>query len=184
MYAPAVALAWEFWWRHRWGLLGVGVLVAGFAAACAAAPFEPNTAMVHSIWFVIGLLYAVSVFSYGFEARMEAAESGFPVRYFTLPVRTSVLVGWPMIQGMAVAVGLWLAWEHLVLRPSHIETPAWWPAILAAIVATGQALVWFPFGLPWLRILVGCAVLSALARTSAIYDALAPSLSIPKEWVT
>jgi hypothetical protein len=184
MHAPAVALAWEFWWRHRWGLIGVGVLVAGFAAACAASPFEQNTAMVHSIWFVIGLLYAVSVFSYGFEARMEAAESGFPVRHYTLPVRTSVLVGWPMIQGMAVAVALWLAWEHLVLRPSKIETPAWWPAILAAIVATGQAILWFPFGVPWLRILVGCAVLSALARTSAIYDALAPSLSVPREWVT
>ncbi|HSQ58694.1 MAG TPA: hypothetical protein VLM40_23435 [Gemmata sp.] len=184
MHAPAVALAWEFWWRHRWGLAGIGGLVAGFAAICAASPFDQNTAMVHSIWFAIGLLYAISVFSYGFETRLEAPESGFPVRHFILPVRTSVLVSWPMVQGMVVAVALWLAWDRLVLRPSGIETPAWWPAMLAALVACGQALLWLPFGLPWLRLLVGGVVVSALVRTSAIYDAIAPSLGIPAEWVS
>lgn len=168
MHTPAAALAWEFWGRHRLGLSGVVALVAVFAIVCAVLPFERTTAMIHSIWFAIGLCYAISVFSYGFEARLETAESGFPVRHFILPVRTSVLVGWPMIQGMVVAVVLWLAWEHLVLRPSGIEIPAWWPAMLAAVVATGQALLWFPFGLPWLRLLVGCAVLSALIRAPAI----------------
>jgi hypothetical protein len=177
MHAPAVALAGEFWWRHRWGLAGVGALVVGFAAACALAPFERTTAMVHSIWFAISLLYAISVFSYGFEARLETADSGFPGRHFILPVRASVLVGWPMIQGMAVAVALWLAWDRLVLRPSGIETPAWWPAMLAAIVATGQVLLWFPFGLPWLRLVVGCAVLSALIRAPAVLALLGAQFS-------
>ena len=100
MHSPAAALASDFWRRHRWGLAAVAGVVLAFAAVRAAYPFERTTAMVHSIWFVIGLCYAVGVFAYGFEARLEGAESGFPARLFLLPVRTSVLVGWPMLQGV------------------------------------------------------------------------------------
>src|SRR5262245_22016303 len=145
MRSPAVALAWELWGRHRWGLAGVAALVAGFAVACAASPVGRTTAFVYSIWFGIGLCYVIGVFAYGFEARMEAPESGFPARLFVLPVRTGVLVGWPMVQGMAAVVALWLAWDHTVLRPSGVGTESWWPVMLAAVVAVGQAVVWFPF---------------------------------------
>jgi hypothetical protein len=182
MHSPAVALASDFWWRHRWGLAAVVGVVLAFAAVRAAYPFERTTAMVHSIWFVIGLCYAIGVFAYGFEARLEAAESGFPVRLFLLPVRTSVLVGWPMLQGVVVAVALWMGWEHAVLRPSRVEVPAWWPAVLAAVVACGQALLWCPFGLPWLRLLVGCIMLSFLIRAPAVYAALAPSFGVSEGW--
>src|SRR5687767_458404 len=113
MTAPATALAWELWWRHRWGLMGVAALVAGFALYGAAAEMTAKYAAISSIWFVIGLCYAIGVFAYGAGGRIEAAESNFPARLFVLPVRTGVLVGWPMLQGIAVAVGLWFGWDRL-----------------------------------------------------------------------
>ena len=167
MNAPAAALAWEIWWRHRRGLAGVAAVVAGFASYCAAVPVTAQFAAVSSIWFVMGLCYVVGVFAYGFEARLETAESGFPARLFVLPVRTAVLVGWPMLQGVAAAVGLWLAWGGPVLRPTGVETPRWWAALLAAGVAVSQAMVWLPFGVPWLRLVVPTFALTVLVRATA-----------------
>lgn len=168
MHSPAAALAWEFWGRHRWGLAGAAAVVAGFAAYCAAVPVSGQFASVSSIWFMMALCYVIGVFAYGFEARLETAESGFPGRLFVLPVRTWVLVGWPMVQGIAVAVLMWVAWNLLVLRPAGIEAPAWWTAMLAAVVAVSQALVWTPFGLPWARLVVASVVLISLVRAPAV----------------
>jgi hypothetical protein len=164
MHSPALALSWELWRRHRWGLAGVAALVASFALASAIAPLPVHLASANSLWLVLGLCYVIGVFAYGFEGRLEAAESGFPVRLFVLPVRTRMLVGWPMLQGMATAVVLWLVWDRFVLRPSGVATPAWWPAMLAAVVAISQTMVWLPFGLPWLRLPTTIGVLIVLVR--------------------
>jgi len=166
----AVALAWEFWGRHRWGLAGAAALVAGFAAYTAAAPLTALGATLSTLWFVMALSYVIGVFAYGFEARLEAAESGFPPRLFVLPVPTWLLVGWPMAQGMLAAVAMWLAWDGLVLRPAGVETPAWWVPMLAAVVACAQALVWLPFGVAWLRVGVMALALTALLRSGAYFD--------------
>jgi hypothetical protein len=170
MHSPAVALAWEFWGRHRLGLSAVAVLVLGFAVASAISPLPDVAATLYSLWIVLALCYVIGVFAYGFEGRLETAESGFPVRLFLLPVRTWVLVGWPMLQGTVVAVLLWLAWDRFVLRPSGIETPAWWPVMLAAVVTVSQAILWLPFGLPWLRLLVAVVVLIGLIRAPAFLE--------------
>jgi len=183
MHSPALAISKEFWKRHRWALSAVGTLVLGFAIVCAMWPPSRTDAMLYSIWFAMGLCYVIGVFSYGFESPLESAESGFPARFYILPVRTSLLVGSPMVQGMIVSVGLWVCWEHFVLRPGGVTTPSWWPVMLAAIVATAQAILWFPFGLPWLRLLVGCVILFGLFRAPVIYDALIPSLGASPEWL-
>jgi hypothetical protein len=114
--------------------------------------------------FVIALLYVTKVFGYGgMDGRLEARESGFPARMFTLPLRTSVLVGWPMLQGVVAVVLLWVTWASFVLRPSGIEVPLGMTAALAAaLVALLQALLWSPFGLPWLRVLAAALVLPPL----------------------
>jgi hypothetical protein len=180
MRSPAVALAWEFWWRHRWGFAGVAALVAGFAAYCSAAFASAQFASVSSIWFVMGLCYAVGVFSYGFEAKLEAAESGFPTRFFVLPVRTRVLVGLPMVLGVVTTVLLWLAWDSLVLRPCGVRTPAWWAAMLAAAVAACQALVWVPFGLPWLRPAAMFALIFAMIRGPGLLSLIDDQFNDPE----
>ena len=78
---------------------------------------------------------------------------------FTLPVRTGALAGWPMAYGAMAFVGLWLVTAGLIFRPAGLDVPLWWPALLAAaVLAWVQALVWWPFGLPWVRVLVGLLV--------------------------
>jgi len=170
MHAPALTLAAEFWRRHRIGLAGVAALIAAFAATSAVSSLSAKLASIHSMWFVMGLAYVIGVFAYGFDGKLESAESGFPARLFVLPVRTSVLIAGPMIQGVLLAVGLWLAWDRLVLRPAGVELPTWWMPLIAAIVATSQALAWLPFGIPFLRILVMVAALTALIRAPAILE--------------
>jgi hypothetical protein len=179
MNSPAAALAWEIWARHRRGLAAAGALVAGFAVWCAVRPLAPNTAGLCSMWFALALCYTVGVFAYGLDGRLEATESGFPARLFLLPVRTSVLVGWPMAQGVAAAVALWLVWQWLVLRPSGVETPGWWTAMVAAAVAASQALAWVPFGVPYLRLAAMIAVLTALVRAPAVLALLGDRFTGP-----
>ncbi|MBP3956087.1 hypothetical protein J8F10_12415 [Gemmata sp. G18] len=170
MRAPVTALAWEFWGRYRWGLSAFGLFVGACAGIAAAAPgANPRMfASLSSIWFAMGLGYLIVVFAYGSEVRLETADSGFPARFFLLPVRTWVLVGWPMLQGVLAAALAWVAWDQLVLRPCGIETPFWWLAMLAAVVVTIQAVLWVPFGLPWVRLPVALVVLTALVRAPVL----------------
>jgi hypothetical protein len=152
------------------GVITFGTFVVGYAVAAAVGPGpNPETfASLGSMWFVMALCYLIVVSSYGAEVRLETPDSGFPPRFFLLPVRTSVLVGWPMLQGVLAAVLAWVIWDHCVLRPCGIETPFWWGAMLAAVVATTQALMWVPFGLAWVRLPVAIVVLTALIRAPAI----------------
>jgi hypothetical protein len=138
----------------------------GFAALVNLLPsgdVDPVTGLLGSIQFVFGLIYVAAVLSYGFECRLEATQSGFPARLFTLPVRTSMLVGWPMLQGVTAVTLLWLAWSCLALRPSGVEVSLGFTALVAgAFVAVLQALLWSPFRLPWLRVIVALLVLPLL----------------------
>src|SRR4051794_8198657 len=158
MHSSITALAWQHWWRHRLGLALVLLCLLGFAALFQFQPFgrpQPAQGYLTSLLFVVALLYVVAVFAFGFETKLETRESCYPARTFTLPVRTVVLVGWPMLQGMAAVTVLWTVWVELVLLPTGIE-PAWWVRILvpAAGVAVLQALIWLPFGVDWLRVVL------------------------------
>src|SRR5579872_2443433 len=169
MRSPVMAMTWDFWWRHRLGLAAVWALVLGFCAFSILGLNTTQSARVQSIWLVMGLAYVIGVFAYGFEGRLETAESGFPTRQFILPVRTWLLVASPMLQGIVTAVLLWVLWDRFVLQQNDVKTPLWWTAMLAAVVATSQALVWQPFGLPWVRIVITVPILSALIRAEAIF---------------
>jgi hypothetical protein len=169
MHSPAAAMAWEFWGRHRIGLslFGAFVLICSAITATIPLPNHEKLASVTTVGAILGLCYLIVVFAHGSEVRLETADSGFPARFFVLPVRTSVLVGWPMLGGSLTAVIAWVAWDQLVLRPAGINTPFWWAMMLGAIVATTQALLWIPFGLPWIRLPVAVVVLTSLIRAPA-----------------
>src|SRR5262249_20721925 len=99
----------------------------------------------------------------GSEMPLEGTASGYPSWMFTLPVRTRELVLWPMLQGMAVVALLGEVWAQGVLRPCGYEVPLGIPAaLLAAVVAMMQALLWMPFPLPWLRLVVALLVMPPL----------------------
>jgi hypothetical protein len=166
MHSPTLGLTWQIWYRHRWGFAAVVAYVVVWSALLTALPagtFGTNDGSLLSILMVFGLIYMAAAFAYGFDSQVEGRESGFPARLFTLPVRTRVLVGWPMLQGTLTVALLWAAWCCFVLWPTGTEVAVLPTALLAAAcVAWLQALMWRPFGLPWGRVLVALPTLTPL----------------------
>ncbi len=171
MRSPALAIAWEFRQRHRWGLIAV----AGYLVVVATIRFlilEPGEpvlvdslrfAAVVSVPLTTTFVYLLAVFTFGFAGDLAARQSIYPARMFTLPVTTAALAGWPMLYGTAATAILWLAARLFAVWPSGTEIPVIWPALLAAaLLAWTQALTWMPYGLPGLRVIVAVLCLAAL----------------------
>ncbi len=65
-----------------------------------------------------------------------------------------------MLYGATAIVGLWVLTRWLSVWPSEFSIPYVWPATLAAsLVMSTQALVWMPYGLPGLRVVISVFVL-------------------------
>src|SRR5205823_795488 len=69
--------------------------------------------------------------------------------------------------GAAAALLMWLASSWFILRPWlalwNETLPLWWPGLFAVMcLAWFQALLWLPFGLPWLRIALLAALVPCL----------------------
>jgi hypothetical protein len=165
MKTPALAIAWTIWRRHRWGLTAtVACLAVAVGASALARAFLDSGNALETCAMLVGplavcALYLVAVFAFGFDSDLAAAGTAFPSRMFTLPVQTDALAGWPMAYGAAAVALLWLTTAGLIFRPAGLDVPLWWPALLAAAeLAWLQALVWWPFGLAWLRVLVALLV--------------------------
>jgi hypothetical protein len=172
MSGPVWALSWQVWWRHRRGLTAALCFVIGFCGLCAALPAEertPKFGILGSVLFLAVLVYLAAVFCFGFDCQVEARESAFPARSFTLPVRTRVLVGCPMLQGAALFASLSTAWAVFVLWPCGLGVSPGLLALLSAtFLASLQALLWVPLGLPWARVVVAVPLLLTLALTPQV----------------
>src|SRR5213595_2942604 len=171
MRSPALAIAWEFRRRHRWGLIAVTgyLFVVATIRFLILEPGEPvlvdsiRFAAVVSMPLTTTFVYLLAVFSFGFAGDLAARQSMYPARMFTLPVTNAALVGWPMLYGTAAMAILWLAARLFAVWPSGIEIPLIWPALLAAaLLAWTQALTWMPYGLPGIRLIVAVLCLAAL----------------------
>jgi hypothetical protein len=176
MHSPARAIAFTLWLRHRRVFTAVAAslaLAAGLTALFAAPlPDPPDAASVVaqlSLLLTAAMFYFMTVFAYAIEAHIESRGSCFPSRMFTLPVRTFALVLWPMLYGAAAVALLWMGTAQFLFRPWGVHVPLFWPALLAAaVLAWTQALLWRPFGLPWLRVAVAVLVLTVpVAGTGA-----------------
>jgi hypothetical protein len=163
------AIAFTLWLRHRRGLC----LAAGFLALAAClspllgvpgvdARWTANAAAAVALPCAFAAGYLMTVFAYAFEAHVESRGTCFPSRMFTLPVNTAALAGWPMLYGAAAMALLWLVAAWRIFPPWGWQPPLAWPALLAAVVlAWTQALMWCPFGLPWLRVALALPVITA-----------------------
>lgn len=166
MRSPAQAIAWQLWRRHRYGLslTGLGLLVTYCIFPWLSADIRTKTLGFWGCLVIMGELNLLTVFTYTLGTDYSAKDSGFPPRMFILPVRTSVLVFWPMLLGVVVMAVSWLAVALFFLRPCGYLTPLVWPALLLALfMAWMQAISWWPFALPLVRLLVlvlaqGCLV--------------------------
>ncbi len=184
MRSPAVAIAWELYRPQRWGLaaVGAGLLVLSLVfhllpATVAARVGEPLSTSL----FFFALCYVYTIFLYS-QPGQGGRRAGFPRRLFTLPVRTSVLVGLPMLYGLAAVILLWAATHWLVWQPCGMwQEPgfaavAWLPLLLAAGLACLQALSWTLVRSPVLRVVAAVGVLPALALTIAYLFTFNPAL--------
>jgi len=172
MRSPALAIAWEFRQRHRWGLIALIVYLLALAAIKLlilepGQPIELDSAETFALVVVVPitatLTYFVAVFSFGLDGDVAGRQSIYPARMFTLPVTTAALAGWPMLYGTAAVAILWLLTRLLALWPSTIDVPLIWPApLLAVFLAWTQVLMWMPYGLPGLRVIAAVLWLTVI----------------------
>lgn len=168
MRSPALAIGWEFATRHRWGFAALAGYLVILATTNLLIP-EPapaiTTRLVATVFVPVSLLtyYFVAVFSFGLTGNVAARESMYPTRLFALPVTNAALAGWPMLYGTVTLAVLLLAATRFAPWPSGLELPLIWPALfVAAALAWTQALMWMPYGLPGLRVVVAVLWLTAL----------------------
>jgi hypothetical protein len=187
MRSPALAIAWEFRQRHRWGMLAVvsylivvatiRLLILGPGHTVRFEDAESFAAIVMAP-LVATFTYFLSVFSFGLDGDIAARQSIYPTRLFTLPVTTTALVGWPMLYGTAAVAILWLATRFLAVWPSDFNIPVIWPAVLgASLLAWTQALTWMPYGLPGVRVIVAMlwlAMIDAIVMIALVFKISEP----------
>src|SRR5262245_17446615 len=170
MRSVALAIGWELWGRNRWGIaavLGVTLAVSAVSFVLPRETAREPILALSVILFAVGFLYLLSVVLYS-ELREGTLLSGFPARLFTLPVRTSVLVAWPMVYGAAALVLLWAAMALLVWLPAGIEQEWWVLPLLVVALVWFQAVCWAVPGSPLAKILALCVVFPALKMLLAL----------------
>jgi hypothetical protein len=171
MHSPALALNWQIWGRHRWGLAGALLVLAIVCAMPQAYPSARLTSDVSGTGaplvmaivmpFAFVMLYLAYVFSHA-ELGNGARSSGFPLWMLTLPVRTPWLVVWPMLSAAVTVALSWLAVAWFALNKVGLEVPLVWPALgLASSLVWIQAIDWSPLGF-MTKALVAGAVLAGL----------------------
>ncbi len=168
MLPTSLAIGWGLWREHRWGLVA-GIAYYLLAATLSALlpayfkDFAPNISAAIAFGLAVPVLwlsiFLIGIGSFGLAVDVGSGQSCFPSRLFTLPVRTGALAGWPLAYGALGASLLWLATAGLILQPwlrcFESAVPLWWPMLVAAAtVAWCQALLWLPFGLPWVRVIL------------------------------
>lgn len=181
MHSPAIAFAWEFRQRHRWGVLAIAAYLASLVIVkITVADF----ASAESFAFVVlvplsaAVFYFLAVFSFGLGGDLAARQSMYPARMFTLPVTTTALVVWPMLYGSAAMVLLWIATRFLGVWPPGAHVPLFWPLLLGpSLLAWTQALTWMPYPLPGLRVIA--TVLCLMGLDTVVMIALELKASEP-----
>jgi hypothetical protein len=171
MGAAVTALSWELFARCRWLLvLSVSLLVL----LCLIGQLwpEPWRSELLAFWLVLGaalpVASVVGSMAHAEGTRLEDSGSLFPARLYTLPVPTVVLVGPPLILGTLTLLGCWFTVAVCIFRPWGADAPLFWPGLVAAaVLASLQALVWWPFSLPWMR-----AILLTIGLPSLIAGSL------------
>src|SRR5262249_8529869 len=105
------AFAWDFWSRHRVTMLlslSYLLVLTLLVHALPAGTLAPEVVAQLTIPLWGALVVLMALFAHGDQADIVARESGYPRRLFTLPLRTTALVGWPMALGAAVVTLFWL----------------------------------------------------------------------------
>jgi hypothetical protein len=148
--------------------IGGGALIASLLAL--VLPREAAWAVAEAAQILVPFvyLYLLSIFVYG-DTTPGGKAAGFPPRLFTLPMRTTLLVAWPMLWGMLAVSLLYVGLCGLILLPcGRIRTMDWWGALLFATgQACFQAVCWTFVRTPLLRLVVAILGLPSVVMIGA-----------------
>jgi hypothetical protein len=200
MRSPALAIAWEFRHRHRWGLIAIGCYLLGLATMkLLLLEFAPGVDLVAYVGLVekhddfagprfaamvvvpltAAVMYLIAAFSFGLTGDLAPRQSLYPARMFTLPVSSSALAGWPMLYGAVAMASLWLATAYLAFWPAGVDIPLVWPAVFAAtFLAWTQVVTWMAYPVPGLRMIVAVLLLVAVGTVGIVAVELKPPESL------
>src|SRR3990172_7499655 len=99
MRSPALAIAWEFRRRHRWGLVALAgyvlfvaafkLLIFGPGDTVGLVPLDEMPPPAVVVPFSALFFYLLAVFSFGFAGDLAARHSIYPARMFALPLTTA-----------------------------------------------------------------------------------------------
>lgn len=160
------ATGWDFSRRSRLAFIALAAYLVAFVVVKwaylgpeARVRFDPPNGLAAFIMVPASLtfFFFVGLFTYGLSGDLAARESIFPRRMFTLPVRTTALAGWPMLYGISASAVVWTITVAFArwAGGGDVGLPWVWPGfMMAAWLAWMQAMMWLPYGLRNLRVIV------------------------------
>ncbi len=172
MRSPIQAIVWEIWGAHRRSWLLIVAAIAVFTVLCRLLPagVQKSEGMQEISILLTALMLCLTMAIFNFtEVNPRKGFAGFPQRFFTMPVGTWALVGYPMLCAVLCIVGLYVAWAELVFRPVGFAVMVRWPAtLLASAVVFYQAIIWCLSGHRIARLFVLGFVLTYLVAVGFI----------------
>jgi uncharacterized membrane protein YuzA (DUF378 family) len=126
-----MALASEVFSGGHRGFAVIG-LVLGAAAVLSFSRYLDGSPILRELMnlpLVMSIMLLFGLLNYT-EHHPRSGVTGFPIRLFTLPVSTFLLVTCPIVCGVLTVVALYGAWVLLVLRPMGRVFPLAWPALV------------------------------------------------------
>lgn len=173
-------VTYALWQRNRIGLWIIFGYTATFCVTLIAAGDRRNDGLlaVGILFLLLSYLFLVAVFIHQ-DSDVGAARSSYPSYMFTLPIKTSRLVLAPMLLG-TITVFAFAFVLTLAARSSGAPISLFWPAALATtFVAVLQATFWFPWGIPYAKLVLTLAAIPLLATAVGMANnAKAPEWSI------
>lgn len=159
--------------RHKLGLaLTLSFLLVASISLLAIGKQEmPALASVLIfLGFILACFYLLAVFLHS-DSDVATPGSTYPSHYFTLPVKTSELVLWPVLSGIVV-VGLVTFLVSFAIDKAHYDFNYLGATfVMVTLLTTMQAVFWFPVGIPYSKL-----VLSVSVITGIFFLGIAPSV--------
>jgi hypothetical protein len=144
--SPAAAIAWEIWSRGRAGFLGIaGLLVLGAIALPIMNGSARGTGLATATAYALtAVVLVIGLCCFHFtEGSPKGGFGSFPMRLFSLPLKTRFLVALPMIYGALTVVLVYLLCVGLLLRQVDPNMPLLWPCLYLVFGLTQfQMIIW------------------------------------------
>src|SRR6185503_12389150 len=165
MRSSAQAIVWEICAKNRWALLfAFGLIPFCALLSLLAGPKHELVKMAHVFCAIATFASLIWVCSYTANDS-RGRFSGFPSWMYTLPLRTPVLVLYPMLLGLVLTLLAVALWEFAISRcwgrPFELKYFGWHALLFVGTLLSVQALVWSLHRFRWIRVVALVAAIFA-----------------------